>query len=112
MWGVGRQEVQKKEYSRKGKLNEENSCTPINPKKIFMLWPKKNSCNQFDNEKKIPAARKFPSPHNFSNGPSLILSFLGRGAEELELRIQEDDSNLLDNASLRAYKFFPCFLVQ
>ena len=77
-----------------------------------MLWPKKNSCNQSDNEKKIPAARKFPSPHNFSYGPSLILSFLGRGAEELELRIQEDDSNLLDNASLRAYKFFPCFLVQ
>ena len=32
--------------------------------------------------------------------------------EELELRIQKDDSNLLDNASLRAYKFFPCFLVQ
>ena len=31
--------------------------------------------------------------------------------EELELRIQKDDSNLLDNASLRAYKFFP-FLVQ
>ena len=27
-WG----EVQKK-YSRKGKLNEKNSCTPINPKK-------------------------------------------------------------------------------
>ena len=27
--------------------------------------------------------------------------------EELELRIQKDDSNLLDNASLRAYNFFP-----
>ena len=28
---------------------------------------------EFDNEKKIPAARKFPPPlpHNFSNGPSL-----------------------------------------
>ena len=24
-------EVQKKKYSRKGKLNEKNSCTPINP---------------------------------------------------------------------------------
>ena len=32
--------------------------------------------------------------------------------EELELRIQKEDSNLLDNASLRAYNFFPCFLVQ
>ena len=41
---------------------------------------KKNSCKEFDNEKKILAARKFPSPHNFSNSPSLILSFLGRGA--------------------------------
>ena len=30
LWGAG--EVQKK-YSRKGKLNEKNSCTPINPKK-------------------------------------------------------------------------------
>ena len=37
-----------------------------------MIWPKKNSYKEFDNEKKIPAARKFPSPpHNFSNGPSL-----------------------------------------
>ena len=27
-----------------------------------MLWPKKNSYKEFDNEKKIPAARKFPSP--------------------------------------------------
>ena len=38
-----------------------------------MQWPKKNSYKEFDNEKKIPAARKFPSlpPHNFSNGPSL-----------------------------------------
>ena len=35
-----------------------------------MLWPKKNSYKEFDNEKKIPAA---PHPHNnFSNGPSLI----------------------------------------
>ena len=37
-----------------------------------MLWPEKNSYKEFDYEKKIPAARKFPSPpHNFSNGPSL-----------------------------------------
>ena len=49
--GVGAGEVQKK-YSRKGKLNE----------KIFMLWPKKNSYKEFDNEKKIPAVRKFSFP--------------------------------------------------
>ena len=36
-----------------------------------MLWPKKNSYKEFDNEKKIPAARKCPTPHKFSNGPSL-----------------------------------------
>ena len=70
LWGAG--EVQKK-YSRKGKLNEKNSCTPINPKKIFMPWPNKNSYKEFDNEKnscgsKVPLP---PPPHNFSNGPSL-----------------------------------------
>ena len=27
-----------------------------------MLRPNKNSCKEFDNEKKIPAARKFPLP--------------------------------------------------
>ena len=45
-----------------------------------MLRPKKNSYTEFNNEKKIPAARKFsnpppspftPPPHNFSNSPSL-----------------------------------------
>ena len=41
-----------------------------------MLWPKKYSYKEFDNKKKIPTARKFPSPppHNFSNGPSLTLA--------------------------------------
>ena len=27
-----------------------------------MLWPKKNSYKEFDNEKKIPVAQKFPTP--------------------------------------------------
>ena len=44
---------------------KKNSCTPINPKKIFILWPKKNSYEKFDNEKnfcgsKIPLP---PPPH-------------------------------------------------
>ena len=43
---------------------KKNSCSPINPKKIFMLWPKKNSHKEFDNK--------------FSNGPSLIGMSLGR----------------------------------
>ena len=32
---------------------KKNSCTPINPKKIFILRPKKNSCKEFDGEKKF-----------------------------------------------------------
>ena len=57
-------EVQKK-YSRKGKLNEKkNSCKPVNPKKY-----------SYYGLKKIPAARKFPSPppHNVFNGLSLMI---------------------------------------
>ena len=50
LWGGGG-EVEKK-YSRKGKLNEKkNSSMPINPKKIFMLWPKKDSYKEFYDEK-------------------------------------------------------------
>ena len=75
--GVGAVEVQKKN-ARKGKLNEKNSCTPINPEKYSCYGLKKNSHKEYDNEKKIPAARKFPSPttHNFSNGPSLTRTSL------------------------------------
>ena len=38
-----------------------------------MLWPKKNSYKEFDNEKKflrLENSPLTPSPHNFSNGPS------------------------------------------
>ena len=52
---------------------KKNSCTPINPKKIFILWPKKNSYKEFDNEKKFLRLENSPPPHNFSNGPSLSL---------------------------------------
>ena len=43
-----------------------------------MLWPKKNSYKEFDNEKKFLRLKNSPTPtpptprHNFSNGPSLI----------------------------------------
>ena len=40
MGGGGADEVNKK-YSRKGKLNEKNSCTPINPKKYSCYGLKK-----------------------------------------------------------------------
>ena len=51
---------------------KKNSCTPINPKKIFMLWPNKNSYKEFDNGKN-PCGSKIslPPPHNSSSGPSL-----------------------------------------
>ena len=52
LWGWGGAgEVQKK-YSRKGKFNE----------KKFMLWPKKNSCKEFDNEKKFLWLENSPPP--------------------------------------------------
>ena len=58
MGGGGGGEVQKK-YLRKGKLNEKNSCTPINPKKMSLLRPKKIHTRNLITEKKIPAAGKF-----------------------------------------------------
>ena len=37
-----------------------------------MLWPKKNSYKEFDNEKKfLPIENSPPPPHNVSNGRSL-----------------------------------------
>ena len=59
-------EVRKK-CSRKGKLNEKNSRTLIDSKKIFMLWPTKNSFKKFLRLENCP-----PPPHNLSNGPSLM----------------------------------------
>ena len=39
-----------------------------------MLWSNKNSCKEFDNEKKFLRLENSPPPHNFSNGPSLRVS--------------------------------------
>ena len=38
-----------------------------------MLWPKKHSYKEFDNEKQFLQLENSPPPppHNFSNGPSL-----------------------------------------
>ena len=41
-----------------------------------MLWPKKNSYKEFDNEKKFLRLKIPPPPHNFSNGPSLNTSLI------------------------------------
>ena len=42
-----------------------------------MLWPKKNSYKEYDNEKKFLQLENSPPPppHNFSNGPFLIRTF-------------------------------------
>ena len=40
-----------------------------------MLWPKINSYKEIDNEKKfLRLENSPPPPHNFSNGPSLIMT--------------------------------------
>ena len=54
-------EVQKKN-SRKGKLNEKNSCTPINPKKYSCYGLKKNSYKEFDSEKQFLRLENSPPP--------------------------------------------------
>ena len=42
-----------------------------------MLWPKKYSCKEFDNEKKFQRSKiPLPPPHNFSNGPSITSKVL------------------------------------
>ena len=82
---------------------KKNSCTPINPKKIFMLWPKKNSHKQFDNKKnscgsKIP----LPTPHNFSNGPSLRSSHL-HAVLKWQNPLHGDDKNKMILALFRRW---------
>ena len=68
--GGGMGEVQKK-YSCKGKLNEKNSCTPINPKNYSCYGLKKNSYEEFDDEKNSCGSKIPHLPHNFSNCSSL-----------------------------------------
>ena len=94
--GVGGEagEVQKK-YSHKGKLNEKNSCTPIDPKKYSChtlkkihprnLITKKNSCGS-----------KIPHPHHkLSNGPWLLLFVI--------LRYKSDSSFNIKNVAIISY---------
>ena len=91
LWGWGGAgEVQKK-YSRKGKLNEQNSCTLILPSKIFMLWPKKNSYKEFDNEQNSCRSKIPPPPITFLIVRLLSKDVFGRhtstGSESFSLLI-------------------------
>ena len=58
-----------------------------------MLRPKKNSYKEFDNEKKFLRLKNSPPPHNFSNGPSLIMEWTGCQRErDLSLQFKYDTS--------------------
>ena len=52
-------------------MKKKKTCTPINPQKIFMLWPKKKTYKEFDNKKKFLRLENSPLPRKSSNGPSL-----------------------------------------
>ena len=54
--------TKKKKYSCKGKLNEKKFVHANYPQKIFMLWAKKNSYKEFDNEKKFLLFENSPPP--------------------------------------------------
>ena len=60
--GGGRAKYKKNIRVRQNSWNEtKKSCTPINPKKKFMLTPKKYSYKEFDNEKNS-CGLKIPHP--------------------------------------------------
>ena len=71
MGGGGGGEVEKK-YSRKGKLNEKNSC---NPKKYLCYGLKAIHSRTLIRKKKfLRLENSPPPPDNFSNGPFLRLT--------------------------------------
>ena len=70
LWGGGEAEYKKKN-SRKGKLNEKNSCTPINPKKYSCYGLKKIHTRNLITKTNSCGSKISLPPHNFSNGPSL-----------------------------------------
>ena len=59
LWG-GRAKYKKK--SRKGKLNEKNSCTPINPKKYSCYGLKKSHTKNLMTKKKFLRLENSPPP--------------------------------------------------
>ena len=63
LWGggVGAVEVQKKN-ARKGKLNEKNSCTPINPEKYSCYGLKKIHTRNMITKKKFLRPENSPPP--------------------------------------------------
>ena len=60
--GEGGGRSTKKKNPRKGKLNEKNSCTPINAKKYSCYGLIKNSYKEFNKEKKFLRLENSPPP--------------------------------------------------
>ena len=60
--GVGEAGEVQKIYSRKGKLNEKNSCTPINPKKYSCYGLKKIHTRNLITKKKFLQLKNSPLP--------------------------------------------------
>ena len=60
--GGGRRAEYKKKYSRKGKLNEKKSCTPINPKKYSSYGLKLKFMKEFHKEKNFSGTKIPPPP--------------------------------------------------
>ena len=59
LWGGTAGEVPKK-YPRKGKPNEKNSCTPINPNKYSCYDLEQKSYEEFDKEKNSCGENSLP----------------------------------------------------
>ena len=71
--GGGRAKYKKNIRARQNYMNK-NSCTPINPKKYSCYGPKKiHARNLIMKKKSCPSKIPHP-PHNFSDGPSLIIN--------------------------------------
>ena len=83
VWGGEGGEEQKK-YSRKGKLNEKNSCTPINPKKYSCYGLKKIHTKNLITKKNSCCSKIPHSPNNFSNDPSLRACLHGGGGPQVD----------------------------
>ena len=73
----GGQAKYKKKYSREGKLNGKNSCMPINPKKYSCYSLKKIHTRNLIMKKNSCCSKIRHFPHNFSNGPYLMLELGG-----------------------------------
>ena len=67
--GGGGGRGKQKKYSREGKLNEKNSCTPINPKTYSFYGLRKIHTRNLIKKKKFLRLKNSPSLRFFYNKP-------------------------------------------